>query len=99
MERFLLWCQRNPAVASLSAVAAVLLLVLTIGSTLAAWRFRDLAFREHTSAVQAAKAEQLRPPQRCREPTAAGQPVRGVRHTFHDGGRSCDLRGPGSSRC
>ncbi len=42
-ERLWRWCRRNPAVASLTAAVATLLLIGTIGASLAAFRQRDLA--------------------------------------------------------
>jgi serine/threonine protein kinase/WD40 repeat protein/tetratricopeptide (TPR) repeat protein len=39
-ERFWRWCRRNPAVASLTAVIALLLLLVAVGSTLSAWSLR-----------------------------------------------------------
>jgi WD40 repeat protein len=42
-ERLRRWCWRNPAVASLAAAVATLLLVATIGATLAAFQQRRLA--------------------------------------------------------
>jgi serine/threonine protein kinase/WD40 repeat protein len=40
-ERFGRWCRRNPWLAGANIAAAVLTTVLAIGSTLAAWSFRD----------------------------------------------------------
>jgi WD40 repeat protein len=42
-ERLWRWCGRNPAVASLAAAVATLLLITTIGATLAAFQQRRLA--------------------------------------------------------
>ncbi|MBL8816508.1 MAG: protein kinase [Planctomyces sp.] len=43
VSRFALWCRRNPVVASLTSAIAVLLMIVAIGSTLAAFRFESLA--------------------------------------------------------
>ncbi len=40
-ERFSRWCKRNPALAAASITAAVLTILLAIGSTIAAWTYRD----------------------------------------------------------
>ena len=40
-EQFVRWCRRNPWLAGAIIAAAVLTTVLAIGSTLAAWTFRD----------------------------------------------------------
>jgi serine/threonine protein kinase len=40
-ERFGRWCRRNPWLAGANMAAAVLTTILAIGSTLAAWTFRD----------------------------------------------------------
>jgi serine/threonine protein kinase/WD40 repeat protein/tetratricopeptide (TPR) repeat protein len=39
-ERFWRWCRRNPAVASLTGVIALLLIVVAVGSSLSAWSLR-----------------------------------------------------------
>ncbi len=41
VERSWRWCKRNPAVAALSALAAGLTVFVAIGSTMAAWTFRE----------------------------------------------------------
>ena len=40
-ERLWRWCKRNPAVAALTALAAALTIFIAIGSTVAAWTFRE----------------------------------------------------------
>ncbi len=40
-EQFWRWCKRNPALAAASITAAVLTILLAIGSTIAAWTYRD----------------------------------------------------------
>ena len=40
-ERFWRWCKRNPALAAANITAAVLTTLLAIGSTIAAWTYRD----------------------------------------------------------
>ncbi len=39
-ERFWRWCRRNPAIASLTVIIALLLCVVAVGSTLSAWSLR-----------------------------------------------------------
>ena len=59
-ERFVRWCRRNPAVASLSATVALALVVGTIGAVLAAIQSGRLAEREQelrSAAEQRADAE------------------------------------------
>ncbi len=45
-ERFARWCRRNPAVASLTAVVAILLVAAGVASALVALHFRELAATE-----------------------------------------------------
>ena len=40
-EQFWRWCKRNPALAAANITAAVLTTLLAIGSTIAAWTYRD----------------------------------------------------------
>jgi tetratricopeptide (TPR) repeat protein len=51
-ERLRLWARRNPAVASLTAVVAVLVVGVSVASGLAAWRFSDLAASKSALADQ-----------------------------------------------
>jgi len=44
-EQFWRWCKRNPALAAASITAAVLTTLLAIGSTIAAWTYRDQLHR------------------------------------------------------
>jgi WD40 repeat protein/tRNA A-37 threonylcarbamoyl transferase component Bud32 len=68
LERACRWCRRNPAVASLGAGVAALLVVMAVGGTLAAWTFAEKArieSRLRTDADQAnrtavAKAKEAR---------------------------------------
>src|SRR5690606_17079529 len=48
------WCRRNPAVASLMALMAVLMVAGTIGSAVAANHFRNLARSESQARQRAA---------------------------------------------
>jgi serine/threonine protein kinase/WD40 repeat protein/tetratricopeptide (TPR) repeat protein len=41
LERFWRWCRRNPALAAANIAAAVLTTIIAIGSTIAAWKFRE----------------------------------------------------------
>src|SRR5262249_26011273 len=45
-EKVWRWCRRNPVVAGLAATVSGLVLLTAIGSTVAAFLFRDLASRE-----------------------------------------------------
>ena len=49
-EHYVRWARRNPAIAALGAVLAVMLVVATVGSLLAAGRFARLAERDLLSA-------------------------------------------------
>ncbi len=44
-EQFSRWCKRNPGLAAANIAAAVLTTLLAIGSTIAAWIYRDQAHR------------------------------------------------------
>jgi serine/threonine protein kinase/WD40 repeat protein/tetratricopeptide (TPR) repeat protein len=61
-ERIWRWCRRNRAVAALIALAATLTIFLAIGSTVAAWRFReqnyDLRFEQSWTKASLSRAEQ-----------------------------------------
>jgi eukaryotic-like serine/threonine-protein kinase len=44
-EQFWRWCRRNPALAAANITAAILTTLLAIGSTMAAWTYRDQLHR------------------------------------------------------
>jgi WD40 repeat protein/tetratricopeptide (TPR) repeat protein len=54
-ERWWRWCKRNPAVAVLIGLAAILTSFLAMGSTMAAWRFREqnkeLRYEKHNAQL------------------------------------------------
>ncbi len=50
-ERYLRWARRNPGVAVLGALLTAVLVLVTVGSLLAASRFADLAHRQGNSAA------------------------------------------------
>jgi serine/threonine protein kinase len=52
-ERLWRWCRRNPALAGLTAGVALLLLMLAVGATVAAMRFKHLAGQEHKAREKA----------------------------------------------
>jgi len=56
-EQFVRWCRRNPWLAGANIAAAVLTTVLAIGSTLAAWTFRDQRDQigQHLGHIQGAE--------------------------------------------
>jgi serine/threonine protein kinase/WD40 repeat protein/Flp pilus assembly protein TadD len=60
-ERLLRWCKRNPAVAALAALATVLTVFVAIGSTVAAWTFReqrdDVRFEQALTKSSLSRAE------------------------------------------
>ena len=60
-ERLLRWCKRNPAVAALTALATVLTVFVAIGSTVAAWTFReqrdDVRFEQARTKSSLSRAE------------------------------------------
>ena len=55
-ERLARWCKRNPAVASLLALLALVLVTGTIASTAAAFQFHELAQSEGRAKVQASRS-------------------------------------------
>ncbi|MFO0966231.1 MAG: protein kinase [Gemmataceae bacterium] len=60
LERWRRWSRRNPLVASLSAALVLVLLATALGSTIAAFNFRELANAESEARGDAdAKAKQL----------------------------------------
>jgi WD40 repeat protein/serine/threonine protein kinase len=54
-ERLWRWCRRHPAVALLTTTVTLLLLILTVGATIAAGRLGRLAEREHDLRTEAEK--------------------------------------------
>ena len=60
-ERIWRWCRRNRAVAALIALAATLTVFIAIGSSVAAWRFReqnsDLRFEQGRTKASLSRAE------------------------------------------
>jgi WD40 repeat protein/tetratricopeptide (TPR) repeat protein len=60
-ERLWRWCKRNRAVAALIALAAMLMVLIAIGSSMAAWRFReqnyDLRFEQNLTKASLRRAE------------------------------------------
>jgi serine/threonine protein kinase/Flp pilus assembly protein TadD len=56
LEKTWRWCRRNPAVAMLTAALVLVLLGAAVGSTIAAFRFNDLADREATTAANERQA-------------------------------------------
>ncbi len=56
-ERSWRWCKRNPWLAAANVAAVVLTLVLAIGSTIAAWIYRDQRDEIGRSLVQTQQAE------------------------------------------
>jgi len=58
-EQFRRWCRRNPWLAGANIAAAVLTTVLAIGSTVAAWTFRDQRDQigRHLGHIQQAETE------------------------------------------
>jgi hypothetical protein len=57
VEQFRRWCKRNPWLATANITAAVLTTVLAIGSTIAAWIYRDQRNQIGQSLKQVQKAE------------------------------------------
>jgi serine/threonine protein kinase/tetratricopeptide (TPR) repeat protein len=57
-ERLWRWCRRNPALAGLAGGVAFLLLVLTVGASLAAVHFQHLAGQEHAARESEARQRQ-----------------------------------------
>jgi serine/threonine-protein kinase len=55
-ERFWRWCRRNPAVAGLTATVALLLVLASVASTLAALRYSNLAEHERQARADAEAA-------------------------------------------
>jgi tetratricopeptide (TPR) repeat protein/tRNA A-37 threonylcarbamoyl transferase component Bud32 len=55
-ERLVRWCRRNPALAGLAAALLLLLGIVTVGSALAAYRFRRLAESESLARSAADEA-------------------------------------------
>jgi glucose/arabinose dehydrogenase len=73
-ERLYRWALRNPAVASLSAALALLLVTAAVGGTLAAFRFRDLAHKERDLLVEVSEDnDKLRAGLYYRNVSLAGQ--------------------------
>jgi serine/threonine protein kinase/tetratricopeptide (TPR) repeat protein len=76
-ERLWRWCRRNPALASLTAGIALLLVVLAVGASLTAAHFRRLAGQEHEAREKAdaafLTAEKARESEarQCKEAVAA----------------------------
>ena len=56
-ERLLRWCKRNRAVAALIALAAALTIFLAIGSTVAAWQFREAEHKTRLALGQSLISE------------------------------------------
>jgi serine/threonine protein kinase/WD40 repeat protein/Flp pilus assembly protein TadD len=60
-EQFWRWCKRNPALAALNALAASLTTFIAIGSTIAAWTYRDqrndLRYEENKTKTSLRRAE------------------------------------------
>ena len=52
VTRFVRWCKRNPMVSALTSTIAALLIVVAMGSTLAAFRFEGLANRNASLVTQ-----------------------------------------------
>ncbi|MGC8638523.1 MAG: protein kinase domain-containing protein [Isosphaeraceae bacterium] len=57
VEQFWRWCKRNPGLAAANITAAVVTTLLAIGSTIAAWTYRDQRNEIGRSLAQAQKAE------------------------------------------
>ena len=60
-ERIWRWCKRNPAVAALTTLAAALTVFIAIGSSVAAWTFReqrnDVRFEQSRTKASLTRAE------------------------------------------
>ena len=57
LERLSIWAKRNRTIATLLSLLAILLVATTIGSTIAAFKFYDMANRQTELANEAKKAE------------------------------------------
>ena len=65
-EMLVRWARRNPIVAGLSATLAVVLVLVVVGSSIAAWHFQRLAGDERTARKAANKAQEEEAIQRQR---------------------------------
>ncbi len=55
-ERFWRWCRRNPVPAVLAAAVVLLLVIVAVGASVSAVRFRDIAQREQRARADADQA-------------------------------------------
>ena len=69
VERLWRWCKRSPGLAAASIVAALLTMILLIGSTIAAWTFR------RTVSASRAGSQDAREPVRLADGPGAGPAV------------------------
>ncbi|MFP6618436.1 MAG: serine/threonine-protein kinase, partial [Pirellulaceae bacterium] len=70
MERSWRWCKRKPVAAAIGSLLLLLMLILSIGGPLAAWKQRVLLF-DVDNAVKTAKRQRIEADQRRKDAVAA----------------------------